>query len=54
MGVFTGNRPDTSYEFVADKSTVKDLLKRYKGCNDKCALCTRSDYILIGPFAKYD
>jgi hypothetical protein len=54
MGVFTGNKPETFYQFIDNKAEIYSLLKRYKECNQKCGICERSNPNLIGPFVKYE
>jgi hypothetical protein len=53
MGVFIGNKPETQYQFIDNKSEVLNILRKFKDCNALCEICKRSDHVLIGPFVKY-
>jgi hypothetical protein len=54
MGVFTGNQPDTDWQFIDDKRKVADIMKKYPECDSLCFICKRADKPLVGPFCKYE
>ena len=50
MGFFDDGSPDLDYQYVENEKKVQELLSRYPGCDEICAICQRADDVLTGPF----